>query len=121
MKIRINKIDKEDLNKERVLLEVLEDCNTSHYLLFDNTYNSEGILSNRHRHVYFFGALEVKKGDYISLFTRNKRNGDIDRFVNKRGTYTYQLFWGIEHEIWNNTGDMAYLLHYDDWMYKQSE
>lgn len=121
MKVRINRIDRLGMENERVLMEVMEDCNLSHYLLFDNTYSNNGILSNLSRHVYFFNAKEVKKGDFISLFTRKKRVNDKDSFSNKRKTTTYQLFWGLDKEIWNNVRDSAYLLHYDDWMVKNAE
>jgi hypothetical protein len=119
MKIKINKIVKQDLNNERVLLEVIEDCNLSHYLLFDKTYDENGIESNKHRHMFIFGSLDLNVGDFVSLYTRAIGDSDKPFFTNKRGTTTYQLFWGLNEEIWKNDADTAYLVHYDDWMSKK--
>lgn len=117
MKVIIKKIYTGDM-EERVLLEAMEDCNLSHYILFDRTFDENGIESNKHRHMYIFDSLDLRKGDFVYLYTRGKKDKDDNSFSNKRKTITYQLFWGIENQIWNNEGDTAYLLHYDDWMSK---
>jgi hypothetical protein len=120
MKIKINKIVNKDFETERILLEVIEDCNLSHYLLFDKTYDENGIESNKHRHMFIFGALDLKKGDFVSLYTRGNNGSDKKSFTNIRGTTTYKLFWGLIDKIWNNDADTAYLVHYDDWMSKDA-
>lgn len=114
MKVRIYKVVSDSLDVERIVIEVMEDCNMAQFLVFDTTYDNEQV-SNLLRHVYLFGSLAVKKGDFVNLFTRAKEEKDETSFTNKRDTTTYQLFWGLEKQIWNRESDVAYLLHYDDW------
>lgn len=115
MKVKIKKVEKDTLDSELILLEVMENCNMNHFLILDATFGSDGKMSNLHRHVYLFDSLPVKKGDYVRLYTRKITPKDKPSFENKRGTTTYQFFWGLDEQIWNEDGDVAYLLHYDDW------
>lgn len=118
MKVIIKKIKRDSYDNERVLMEVIEDCNLSHYLLFVKTYEENGIETNKLRHLYILDSIDVHKGDFVSLYTRQKNEGDDYSFKNKKGTTTFQCFWGLKESIWNNEGDTAYLVHYDDWMKK---
>ena len=115
MKARIYKVVSDSLDAERIVIEIMEDCNMDQFLVFDTTYDNNGRVSNLHRHVFLFKSLQVKKGDFVSLFTRTKGDNDEESFTNKRETKTYQLFWGLDQQIWNRDSDIAYLLHYDDW------
>ena len=70
MQLKILKVaDAGDLQNERVIIKVLEDCQISWYLIFDNTYNADGTLSNLWRHLYIFPQREVKAGDFKWLYT----------------------------------------------------
>lgn len=115
MKVRIFKVVSDSLEDEKLTIEVMEDCNMNQFLVFDTTYDDEGCVSNLERHVYLFKSLPVNKGDFVRLFTRSQNDNDKLSFENKRETTTYQLFWGLDHQIWNKNTDVAYLLHYDDW------
>jgi len=57
-------------DEERVVLYALADCNLNDYLLFDSTYDKEGNISNEYRHMFVFPAQQVKKGDFIWIYTK---------------------------------------------------
>lgn len=120
MQVRITRIDRGSLDQEKVVIEALEDCNLGRYILFDTTYDENGIISNKHRHLFVFSNLDILKDDFVVLYTRQKREGDFDHFRNKRGSTTYNIFWDLGEQIWNNAGDKAYLVHYDAWEYKEA-
>ena len=99
-------------DRERVIIKVLKTCNLNRYILFDTTYDENGIRSDKHRHVYVFPDLIVNEGDFIWLYTKQ---GAYHAHDNKSGTKTHNLYMNLKTTIWNNSGDTAYLLHYDDW------
>ena len=54
----------------------------------------------------------MNEGDFIWLYTKQGAYHALD---NKSGTKTHNLYMNLKTTIWNNSGDTAYLLHYDDW------
>lgn len=112
MSFQILKVkDRGDLDKERVILKANKDCEISWYILFDNTYNDDGTISNLWRHMYIFPQITIKQGDFVWLYTRRGQN--INR-GNNSGTSTYLLYWGLDETIWNHDEDVAYLVKYID-------
>lgn len=118
MKIAIHELKETNSNNEKLVLKVLEDCNTAGYMIMDTTYDGDGHPSNIFRHCYIFPKKEVKRGDYIWLFTGK---GNNTSYANKGRTITHEFYWGSDELIWNNETDIAYLLHYDDWESKKFE
>lgn len=110
--LKLIKIKDARTDNERVVLKVLSKCNINSYILFDTTYDESGIVSNKHRHLFVFPDLVVEEGDFIWLYTKN---GSYGTHKNTSGTTTHKLYWGVNNHIWNNEGDKAYLMHYDDW------
>jgi len=92
---------------ERILMEVLQDDNTNNYLVLDTTYGSDGIVSNKHKHPFWFPKVSVKKGDFVILYSKK---GNYNKFLNQRDTTSHHFFWNLESCVWNNNGDKAYLL-----------
>lgn len=112
MSFQILKIkDVGDLDNERVILKANKDCVISWYLLFDNTYDEQGNLSNLWRHMYIFPRLTIKAGDFVWLYTKV---GENSKRGNDTNTTTYLLYWGLDETIWNHEGDVAYLVKYID-------
>lgn len=121
MKAIIKRVVSGTIDDERVLIEILEDCNMMNFLLFNRGAYEKEFTDNTPRHIYLFGSLEVHAGDYVSIYTRKKRTNDDNSFTNRRRTTTYQLFWGIDDILWSDQNSAAYLIHYDDWMKKTIE
>lgn len=98
-KIKINKIKKEGgVKKEYVLLQATEDVNIGNYAIMDNTFDEDGRLSNIHPHFFHFPSKNVKKGDYIVLFTGNGKpyTGELE------GKPLHYYYWGSNAPIWND-------------------
>lgn len=114
MKMQILKVkDAGDIENERVILKINADCNIGWYLLFDNTYESDGSPSNLWRHMFIFPDKEVKKGDFVWLYTKEGKNRDRS---NESKTTTHELYWGLGNTIWNNgvAHDSVHLVKYED-------
>lgn len=96
---------------EYVILRATEDTNLYYFAVVDSTFNGDGSMSNEHRHVYFFPAKSIKKGDWVVLYSGTGTNGTIRKFSNSSDSY-YAYYWQSGSCIWNNTGDNASLIRY---------
>ncbi len=115
MKLEILSVhNKGGFNDEYVDFKVIDDCDLGYYILADTTYK-EGGISNKLRHVHWFSPQQVKKGDFVRLYTRPKRADDKSSWQNGSNTTTHLLFWGLHAAVWNNTGDGAVLFHLRTW------
>jgi hypothetical protein len=112
MKINIKKIIDHGHNKERIVLNIIEDTDIGEYLILDSTYTSKGRVSNKVRHPYWFPDKKVKKDDLVILYTKK---GEPNETKNEDGSTSYFFYWGLDSNVWNNDGDCALLLHIDDW------
>lgn len=115
MNLVITNIYNEDLQTERVVLTAQRACNLSRFLLFDSTYDEDGHVTNKERHLKLFPPIILKRGDMVTLYTKRGRN-NIPA-ANPGAPVNYILFWGLNHKVWNNAGDRAYLFHFDDYMH----
>lgn len=112
MHIQILKVkDAGDLDNEKIILKANRACDISWYILFDNTYDDAGNISNLWRHLYIFPKIQVKAGDFIWLYTKAGTNSSRG---NNSNTTTYLLYWGLEETIWNRENDTAHLIKYID-------
>ena len=114
MNLVITNIYNEDLQTERVVLTARNACNLSRFLLFDSTYDERGHVTNKERHLKVFPSINLKRGDTVTLYT--KRGNNVIPAANPNAPVNYFIFWGLDHKVWNNTGDRAYLFHFDDYM-----
>ncbi|CAD0004787.1 hypothetical protein [Flavobacterium chungangense] len=112
MKAQINKIIDHGHNDERILIKILEDSDIGEFLVLDTTYSSNGTVSNKVRHPFWFPDQKVKKGDWVTLYTKE---GSSRSLKNPDGTIHYLFYWGLKSNVWNNDGDCALLLHVDEW------
>ncbi len=112
MQLQILKVrDAGDLENERIILKANQTCEISWYILFDNTYDDDGNISNLWRHMYIFPKIEVKAGDFIWLYSKTGENSNRG---NNSNTTTYLLYWGLDETIWNKENDTAHLIKYID-------
>lgn len=115
MNLEIRKVADNATDEERVVLYVLADCNLNDYLMFDSTYDEEGNISNKHRHMFVFPDQNVKKGDFVWIYSKD---GNAYKRGNNSNTTTYILYWGLNCHVWNNDGDTVHLIHYDGYVFK---
>ena len=100
--------------EEYVLLRVKADCDIGHYQLCDSTYTKDGNVSNKVRHTYWFPDKPVKKGDLVSLWTKDGTNTTTK---NDSGTTVHRFYWGLAKAVWNDDGDCAVLQHVPNWQF----
>jgi hypothetical protein len=113
MKIKVISVNNHgDHTKEYVLFKVQEDCDTGRFVLADSTYNSDGTISNKVRHTYWFPNHKVKKGDLISVWTKS---GTTTTTKTDSGTPIHRFYWSLNTSVWNDDGDCAVLLQIDTW------
>lgn len=104
-------IDVLDINNknERLYLQTTTDCNLGLFMVIDTTYNSQGQITDRLRHTFFFPPYDVPKGSHVLLYTIGGRD---NKTQNQDGSTTYHIYWGLNSSVWNNTGDCAAVLQY---------
>lgn len=67
--------------------------------MLDTTFDKDGKISNKNRHVYVFANVSVKKDDYVVLYTKIGNNVVQN---NADGTTSYFFYWNMQSRIWNN-------------------
>lgn len=110
MSLEIAKINnKSNVKDEFVRLRVTKDTNLKDYAILDNTYLSNGNISNIHRHIYRFPDAIVSKGDYVRLYSGTGVN---KKELSKDKDYAVHYFyWGSKSCVWNDrTGDVVELV-----------
>lgn len=95
-----------DYDKEYVMLQAVEDCDLSGYLVMDTTYDDTNVESNKRRHVYWFPEKRIEKGEYVSLWTKP---GAANTGKTTGGGVIHRFYWGVQTAIWNDEGDTALL------------
>lgn len=104
MKVRMSKIlGYGDPENERILIEVMEDCELGNYILALSNIVDAASISNKIESVYWLENQELKKGDLVVVYT--KRQGTaIQKIVNQSGAISYFLFWKLDTTISSKQG-----------------
>lgn len=71
MDVKISGILDQGTDKERLVLKVLRNCNMNEYVVFDTTFDENGVVSNKHRHLYVFPQIDVKVNNTVVLYTNS--------------------------------------------------
>ncbi|WP_146074091.1 hypothetical protein [Methylobacterium sp. 190mf] len=105
-----------DVGNERVWMKVTGDCDLSDYAVFDSTYDDDGNVSNKNRHVFWFPSQNVETGDFVSLRTGKGKDKTL---VNDDGNTVHRFHWGLGTSVWNDDGDVATLVRINEWVSNQ--
>lgn len=105
----LNILDKKDINAERIVLQVREDCNSWPFILFCNSSNDE---SNRKS--FIFPNMQIYKGDMITIYSKK---GTDQRQKISNGNINYILYWKEDCSIWEKN-TTALLVKIADFTYK---
>lgn len=106
--------DNGNLDREKLVLEVLNDGDAGNFVVMDATFDEHGDLSNIGRHAYKLPAKEIKRGDLIVLNTRAKAKDDRIEWQTINKTMVHAFFWGREKTVWNQGSDYCRLLRIVD-------
>lgn len=112
MDLNYVRIDKRGTGDEYILFKASEDCQLHDFLIHDDTFDSEGDLSNKLRHMYRFPRLNVKKGEYVALYVKTSGKYFLGKYKSalKIEHPCHILHWGANANIFNQDGDHLYLL-----------
>ena len=113
MDLKILGIFGQDTNDERLTLDVLNDCNIKNYIIMDTTYDDDESISNKWRHALHLPDIMVKKGDQVKIYTRKGKNRTVRAKSNACDLHF--VYWGLDGNIWNKEGDIAYLYEIADY------
>lgn len=104
MNLEVNGIFSRGTDEERVSMTVIKDTNLKNFMLVDMSFNKKSQLSEKGKHVFCFPELEVKKGDYLILYTRPLSEGQMYNFARKDDLNYHFFSFGFDsrYSIWKN-------------------
>lgn len=110
MELKIIEIRDKGQDSERIFIKILEDCNLGDFIVYDETLDEDGNISNLWPHMYRFKKRRVRQGEYISLRTHEGKDrvGTLDDKI----TTCYYLYWGLDKNftIFNEDGDTVHIV-----------
>ncbi len=103
MKLKIKKIySKGDYRKECVVLKVLEDCEMGRHFVSKAGFSEDGHNEAvRCKQAYWFPDQQVRKGDFVWLYTRVAETCEQASWNSGPKSTTYTFFWGLDMEVWD--------------------
>jgi len=112
MKMKITGIeDTGNLEKERIVLKVLDDVDVGRYAIFKSKKIGDKKVSNKVSLTFWFQDQPVKKDDLVVVYTKA---GTYKSTVNPSGNTSHFFYWDLSSAIWNNE-DAVVLLNVGEW------
>lgn len=113
MNVKIKAIREKGVSaKERLVLQVLADCDIGEYAVFNAKAIGEANVSSNVRDSYWFADGIAKAGDLVVLYTKG---GIKKQKVNENGSTTHFFYWGRKDPVWNESASAVVLLKIEDW------
>lgn len=111
MNLKFKKIGNKGKDDEYILFYAEMNVSLHNYLIHDDTFDSDGEISNKLRHMYRFPRIEVKAGQYVALYTQKTGLYNLGSYTSGSIKYDCHIFyWGTNTSIFNQDGDNLYLL-----------
>lgn len=116
MRVEIRGIIDEGIhNSEKIVVDVLEDCNIGHYMILHTNYTHHEKPSNKIKSIYIFPSQLMKQGDTVILYTKEGKNS----MVEKAGKMIYSYYWNLNQCIWNHAEECVIIVHFDNLLHKK--
>ena len=104
------------LDKERLVIKVLEDIDIGEYAVFYSRVSSEGTPTSGAKRAYWFPDGAAKSGDLVVLYTKrgtastkNLTGGRVARFY----------YWGYDNALWGSDNAAAVVLGIAEWAFER--
>jgi|SRR5579871_6274727 len=103
-----------NLDKERVIfrVKVAEDLIKFVVVGMRKSRTGEKTATDLNRDFYWFPSREVKKDDFVVLWTKE---GENRTYLNKSGDTVHAFYWGKPAPVWTGETDMVGLLRISGW------
>ncbi|MGO9243527.1 MAG: hypothetical protein ACLP0A_18380 [Verrucomicrobiia bacterium] len=101
-----------DLERERVVFNVLKEDNIGFYLLLHTGATDEGKATGRVKGTFWFPDRKVKGNDLVVLYTKA---GYSRRGINADGTSTYFYYRGLREAVLKKSNSAVVLLKATVW------
>jgi hypothetical protein len=117
MKVQITSVrDAGNLEKERVVMKVLEPTNIGLYTLLQTGY-ANGKVNIDVKRTYWFPYKPISSGDFVVLYTKKGKNSEKD--INQAKSHFF--YWELPEPIWSDADTAAVLLHSPEWQTHKEE
>lgn len=111
MNLKFQKIGEKGKEDEYILFYAEDDCFLHNYLIHDDTFDADGDISNKLRHMYRFPYISIKKGQFVALYTQKEGQYNLGSYTHNYIKYDCHIFyWGTNTSVFNQEGDNLYLL-----------
>jgi len=107
-----------NIEKERVVIEVLEDGNVGTLVISSTVLQTENSVSPKIKNPYWIPDQEVKKGDLIVVYSKKgKRNNR----KNSDNTSSYFFYIGVEYALYEGGEDTAVVFDIGNWKFARRD
>lgn len=113
MKFKIRAVkDHDNIDKERVVIEILEDGNVGELILATTTQQSEDRVSSQINNPYWIPDQDVTKGDLIVVYTKN---GQINSRKNKDDSTSHFFYIGEKQPLYAESNNTVVVFDISNW------
>lgn len=107
-----------DAQKERLVLEVVQDDDIGRYAVFLTHILEAGNVSATVRRTYWFPDKKVRSKDLVVLYTKV---GTPSEQKNKDESTSHFFYWGADSPLWRESNATAVLAHIDEWQHARRD
>lgn len=112
MDLKIKSIaNKGDAEKERLVIQVLNDTDVGDYVLFRTGWKDDAVTT-RVYDTFWFPDKNVKAGDLVVIYSR--RGAKSERVL-ESGSTAHFFYWARTDTLWGTPDRGAVLLHAPTW------
>lgn len=114
MNIKIVAIrDKGIVDKERIVLKALSNLDLGYFMIFLTSKLGDTTFEGSPDKVFWFPDKEIKKDDFVILYTKSGRSTEI---INKNGTKSHFFYWELNPPIFNKPNKIAVVIEANGWL-----
>lgn len=107
-----------ELDKERVVIELLEDGNVGTMIIASTKQQSSTKVSARIKSPYWIPDQEVKRGDLLVIYTKS---GSRNSKENNDGTSSYFFYMGESQPLYNKEDQTVAAFDISSWSFAKRE
>ncbi|CAI1705349.1 MULTISPECIES: hypothetical protein [Serratia] len=115
MKFKINGLrEPGNLEKERVVIEILEDGNVGNLVVTSTSQQGEGAVSSKIKNPYWIPDQDVKKGDLVVVYTKEGRKNNRE---NDDNSSSYFYYIGMDEPLYDENTKTAIVFSIGSWKF----